>query len=168
LPHRTAIEKRSMRVDLFDFDLPPERIALRPAKPRDAARLLIIQPQGVPVFEDRTILDLPDYFAPGDVLAVNDTRVIRARLHGFRIRSGSSARIEATLIKRQDEALWHTATRTVKRLKEGDLIRFASLNGPEVLDAEVVSKGEDGEVVLKFALSGEKLDKAIEFNQRTL
>src|SRR3984893_8355303 len=68
-----------MRVDLFDFDLSPERIALRPAVPRDAARLLIIRPHGSPRFEDRAVLDPPDQFGPGDGLALNDARVIRAR-----------------------------------------------------------------------------------------
>ena len=68
-----------MRVNLFDFDLPPEHIALRPPEPRDAARLLVVRPHGSPRFDDRAVLDLPDQFGPGDVLAVNDTRVIPAR-----------------------------------------------------------------------------------------
>ena len=76
-----------MRVTLFDFDLPPERIALRPAEPRDAARLLIVRPHGSPRFEDRAVLDLPVQLAPGDVLAVNDTRVDpRGALWGSRAR----------------------------------------------------------------------------------
>jgi S-adenosylmethionine:tRNA ribosyltransferase-isomerase len=151
-----------MRVALFDFDLPSDRIALRPVEPRDTARLLIVQPHGKPRFEDRAVLDLPDFLAPGDVLAVNDSRVIRARLHGLRSRGEASARIEATLVKHEGEALWRAMARPAKRLKEGDIICFISLNGPDALDAEVVSKGVNGEVVLKFALCGEELIKAIE------
>ena len=155
-----------MRVNLFDFDLPPERIALRPAEPRDAARLLIVRPHGAPPLEDRTILDLPSQLAPGDVLVVNDTRVIPARLHGSRVRANASARIEATLIQREGEALWRAFVRPGKKLKQGEIIHFAATDSmasnPESLDAEVVSKGEEGEVLLKFALSGEALDKALE------
>ncbi len=155
-----------MRVNLFDFDLPPERIALRPAEPRDAARLLIVRPQGSPRFEDRAILDLPDLFAPGDVLAVNDTKVIRAGLFGVRARGKTSARIEATLMRREGEALWRAFARPAKKLKQGEVIRFGAANslerGAESLDAEVVSKGGEGEILLKFVLPGEKLGKAIE------
>ncbi|MGH6867739.1 MAG: S-adenosylmethionine:tRNA ribosyltransferase-isomerase, partial [Methylocella sp.] len=139
-----------MRVNLFDFDLPPERIALRPAEPRDAARLLVVRPHGSPRFEDRAVLDLPDFFAPGDVLAVNDTQVIRARLHGVRARGKILARIEATLFRREGADLWRAFARPAKKLKEGDGIRFAAANGMENLDAEVVSKGGEGEVLLKF------------------
>jgi S-adenosylmethionine:tRNA ribosyltransferase-isomerase len=155
-----------MRVNLFDFDLPPERIALRPAEPRDAARLLIVRTHGSPRFEDRAVLDLPDQLAPGDILAVNDTRVIRAGLYGFRVRGESSAQIEATLIRREGEAMWRANVRPAKKLKQGEVIRFAATNcmesGAESLDAEVVSKGAEGDVLLKFVVSAEKLDKAIE------
>jgi S-adenosylmethionine:tRNA ribosyltransferase-isomerase len=155
-----------MRVDLFDFDLPPERIALRPVEPRDAARLLIVRPHGPQLLEDRTILDLPDFLAPGDILAVNDTRVIRARLFGMRSRGEAVARIEATLIKREGEALWRAIARPAKRLKEGDVISFISANstenGAKTLDAKVLQRAGEGEVVLKFPLSGAALDKAIE------
>ena len=155
-----------MRVTLFDFDLPPERIALRPAEPRDAARLLIVRPHGSPRFEDRAVLDLPDFFAPGDVLAVNDTRVIRGGLHGIRVRDDTSARIEATLTKREGDALWRAFARPAKKLKQGEVIRFAAVsgvaNGAETLDAEVVSKGDEGDVLLKFVVSAKTLDKAIE------
>ena len=84
-----------MRTDLFDFDLPPERIALRPARPRDAARLLVVRPGGA--LEDRVVRDLPDLLQPGDQLVVNDTRVIPASLHGRRIGRGPETRIEANL-----------------------------------------------------------------------
>jgi S-adenosylmethionine:tRNA ribosyltransferase-isomerase len=155
-----------MRVDRFDFDLPPKRIALRPAEPRDAARLLIVRPHGSPRFEDRAILDLPDHLAPGDVLAVNDTRVIRAGLFGCRVRGETSARIEATLIRREGDALWRAYVRPAKKLKQGEVIRFVAASsiesGAESLDAEVVSKGGEGDVLLKFVVSAETLDKAIE------
>ncbi|HEY8008927.1 MAG TPA: tRNA preQ1(34) S-adenosylmethionine ribosyltransferase-isomerase QueA [Methylocella sp.] len=151
-----------MRVDLFDFDLPPERIALRPAEPRDAARLLIVRPDRVARFEDRAILNLPQEFRPGDVLVVNDTRVIPARLRGARVRGLASAQIEATLIEREDEASWRAFARPGKKLKTGETIRFTAENSAETLDAEVASKGGDGEIVLKFALMGEALDRAIE------
>ena len=103
---------------------------------------------------------------PGDVLVVNDTRVIPARLHGSRIRANASARIEATLIQREGEALWRAFARPGKKLKHGEIIHFVAMDSmasnPESLNAEVVSKGEEGEVLLKFALSGEALDKALE------
>ena len=89
-----------MRVDLFDFDLPPERIALTPASPRDAARLLVVAPEGA--LEDAHIFDLPRFIRPGDAVVVNDTRVIAARLDGIRVRGEAVAAIEATLIKRLD------------------------------------------------------------------
>ncbi len=155
-----------MRVTLFDFDLPPERIALRPAEPREAARLLIVRPNGSPRFEDRAVLDLPGIFGPGDVLAVNDTRVIRAGLHGVRMRGKTLARIEAILIRREGEALWRAYVRPAKKLKQGEVIRFAAANSmensAESLDAEVVSKGDEGDVLLRFVVSADTLDKAIE------
>lgn len=151
-----------MRVDLFDFDLPPECIALRPVEPRDAARLLIVRPDRVARLEDRVILDLPQEFRPGDVFVVNDTRVIPARLHGSRVRGLASARIEATLVQRQGEASWRAFARPAKKLKQGEIIRFAADTSAENLDAEVVSKGEEGDIVLRFAIVGKALDKAIE------
>jgi S-adenosylmethionine:tRNA ribosyltransferase-isomerase len=151
-----------MRVDFFDFDLPPERIALRPIEPRDAARLLIVRPDRVPRFEDRAILDLPQEFRPGDVFVVNDTRVIPARLTGSRVRGLASVRIEATLVQREGEASWRAFARPGKKLKAGEIIRFAAESSAENLDAEVVSKGEEGDIVLRFALAGGALDRAIE------
>ena len=79
-----------MRTDLFDFDLPTDRIALRPASPRDAARLLVVRPGGAPDLEDRGVGDLPDLLRPGDCLVVNDSKVIAARLNGRRIGRGST------------------------------------------------------------------------------
>jgi S-adenosylmethionine:tRNA ribosyltransferase-isomerase len=151
-----------MRVTLFDFDLPPERIALRPIEPRDAARLLIVRPDRVARFDDREILDLPQEFRLGDVVVVNDTRVIPARLHGSRVRGLASARIEATLVQREGEASWRVFARPGKKLRAGEIIRFAAGSSAENLDAEVVSKGDEGDIVLRFALAGEALDRAIE------
>lgn len=154
-----------MRVDLFDFDLPPDRIALRPVEPRDAARLLVVRPQAVAPFEDRNVLDLPNYLAPGDVLAVNDTRVIPARLHGVRIRGEAAARIEATLIEREGSASWRAIVRGARKLKDGDAVSFCAAEGEggeQAVTAEVLKKGKEGDVLLKFSLSGSALDEAIE------
>src|SRR5207253_9866365 len=106
-----------MRTDLFDFELPPERIALRPASPRDAARLLVVRPGVTPEFDDRGVRDLPDLLRPGDALVVNDTRVVPARLSGRRIRRGStSPGIEATLHQRLDGARWRAFVKPAERL----------------------------------------------------
>src|SRR5437764_11796163 len=110
-----------MRTDLFDFDLPPERIALRPARPRDAARLLVVRPGAL---EDRMVRDLPALLQPGDQLVVNDTRVIPASLSGRRIGRGPETRIEANLVKRLDGSRWRAFVKPAKRLAEGDVVRF--------------------------------------------
>ncbi len=153
-----------MRTDLFDFELPPERIALRPAAPRDAARLLVVRPGGTPEFEDRSVRDLPDLLKSGDALVVNDTRVIAALLVGRRIGRGADARIEATLTRRVDGSRWRALVRPAKRLAAGDLIRFGD-EGKVCflgqLDATVEGKGEGGEVTLSFAFHGPVLVQAI-------
>ena len=112
-----------MRVDLFDFDLPPERIALRPARPRDAARMLVVE--GDQPFADRTVRDLPHLLRAGDVLVFNDTRVIPAQLEGRRGPEESGAKIGATLHKRIDLRRWQAFVRNAKRLRAGDRIDFA-------------------------------------------
>ncbi len=109
-----------MRVDLFDFELPPERIALRPARPRDAARMLVVK--GDLPFADGTVRDLSGLLRAGDVLVFNDTRVIPAQLEGMR----GQARIGATLHKRIDLRRWQAFIRNGKRLREGDRIAFAA------------------------------------------
>jgi S-adenosylmethionine:tRNA ribosyltransferase-isomerase len=151
-----------MRTDLFDFDLPPERIALRPARPRDAARLLVVRAGGA--LEDRTVRDLPDLLQPGDQLVVNDTRVIPASLHGRRIGRGPETRIEANLVKRLDGSRWSAFVKPAKRLAEGDTIRFGD-EGKVCflgqLDATVEQKADGGEVTLAFAFHGPVLDQAI-------
>ena len=154
-----------MRTDLFDFTLPPERIALRPASPRDAARLLVVHPTDDPPFSDQSIADLPRLLRPGDALVVNRTRVIPARLNGRRLGpEGISPRIETTLHKRLDDARWRAFVRPAKKLNPGDSIRFGDegrlcLLG--FLDAVVEEKGDGGEVTLAFSFSGPALDEAI-------
>ncbi|MGB7125361.1 MAG: tRNA preQ1(34) S-adenosylmethionine ribosyltransferase-isomerase QueA [Methylovirgula sp.] len=150
-----------MRVDLFDFDLPPERIALRPIVPRDAARMLIVRPSSAEEkFEDRRISDLPDVLRPGDVLIVNDTEVIPARLLGHRRRGATQAKIEVLLHKRVAAAQWLALAKGAKKLQLGETILFAH-DGAR-LEAEVLDKGEEGEVLLRFAVAGEKLDAVID------
>ena len=111
-----------MRVDAFDYDLPPERIALAPASPRDAARLLVVPASGD--FTDLQVFDLPKLLRAGDLLVVNDTRVVNARLSGTRRRGAAVAGIEATLIKRLDACRWNALVRPAKKLKVGERVRF--------------------------------------------
>jgi S-adenosylmethionine:tRNA ribosyltransferase-isomerase len=154
-----------MRADLFDFELPPERIALRPAVPRDAARLLLVRPGVTPEFEHRGVGDLPDLLRPGDALVVNDTKVIPARLRGRRIGRGAlEPAIEATLHRRLDGARWRAFVKPAKRLSPGDVVRFGEEGGVcflGELDATVEAKGEAGEVTFGFAFDGPTLDAAI-------
>ncbi len=127
-----------MRVDLFDFDLPPERIALRPARPRDSARMLCVTGTTI---EDTTVRDLPSRLRRGDVLVFNDTRVIPAQLEGRR----GEARIGATLHKRAGPRDWWAFVRNAKRARLGDTIDF----GRDVA-ARVAEKGDDGALLLSF------------------
>ena len=155
-----------MRTDLFDFELPPDRIALRPVAPRDAARLLVVRPGAPTELEDRSVRDLPDLLRPGDALVVNDTRVIPARLRGRRLgRGATEPAIEATLHRRLDGSRWRAFVKPAKRLSPGDVVRF----GDEgrvcflgQLDATVEAKGEGGEVTLAFAFHGGVLDQAVD------
>ncbi|GAA4818649.1 tRNA preQ1(34) S-adenosylmethionine ribosyltransferase-isomerase QueA [Sphingosinicella ginsenosidimutans] len=127
-----------MRVDLFDFDLPPDRIALRPARPRDSARLLQVTPGGL---ADHLVTDLPRLLRRGDVLVFNDTRVIPAQLEGMR----GSARIGATLHKREGVREWRAFIRNAKRLKPGDRIDFGA--GVQAIASD---RGDDGSFLLAF------------------
>ena len=127
-----------MRVDLFDFELPPERIALRPARPRDAARMLVVRPDGL---SDAGVADLPGLLRRGDVLVFNDTRVIPAQLEGRR----GEAKVGATLHKRIDLRRWQAFVRNGKRLREGDTIEF----GAEVA-ATAEARHADGSWTLAF------------------
>jgi S-adenosylmethionine:tRNA ribosyltransferase-isomerase len=151
-----------MRTDLFDFELPAGSIGLRPASPRDAARMLVVQPDGV--LRDRIIAELPQWLEPGDQLVVNDTKVISAQLKGRRIGRGTEPKIDATLIKRLDGSRWQALVKPAKKLSQGDVVRFG--NEGKVcllghLDAEVEHKGEEGEVTLSFSFHGPVLDQAI-------
>ena len=151
-----------MRTDLFDFELPAERIALRPAQPRDSARMLIVEPGGS--LHDGTVSDLPQWLKAGDQLVVNDTKVIAAQLKGRRIGRDTEPKIEATLIKRLDGSRWQALVKPARKLARGDVVRFG--NEGKVcllghLDAEVEDKGEDGAVTLSFSFHGPTLDSAI-------
>lgn len=154
-----------MRVDLFDFDLPDERIALRPAEPRDSARLLVVDPNGQPVLSDHRVFDLPSFLRAGDALVFNDTKVIPAQLEGIRHREGAGGQqVSATLHMRIGANKWKAFAKPGKRIKEGDRIAFGH-GGQSCmigsLDATVEEKGDAGEVTLAFDLSGPALDEAI-------
>lgn len=131
-----------MRVDLFDFDLPPERIALRPARPRDAARLLLVAGKDRTALGDHVVRELPQLLRAGDVLVFNDTRVIPAQLEGQR----GEARIGATLHKRIDLRRWQAFVRNGKRLRPGDGIAF-----PAEVTAIAEVRHDDGSWTLAFA-----------------
>jgi S-adenosylmethionine:tRNA ribosyltransferase-isomerase len=155
----------SMRTELFDFALPEDCIALRPAVPRDAARLLVVRPRGEPALEDRTVRDLPALLRPGDAVVVNDTKVIAASLKGRRIGRGDhEPAIAATLTRRLDGSRWHALVKPAKRLAVGDVVRFGD-EGKVCflgqLDATVEAKGEGGEVTFAFAFHGPVLDQAL-------
>jgi S-adenosylmethionine:tRNA ribosyltransferase-isomerase len=127
-----------MRVDLFDFELPQERIALRPARPRDSARLVLVEGDAI---SDHQVLDLPRLLRPGDVLVFNDTKVIPAQLEGKR----DNASIGATLHKREGPREWQAFLRNAKRARVGDTINFG-----EGVHASVVDKLDDGSALLHF------------------
>lgn len=127
-----------MRVDLFDFELPPERIALRPVSPRDSARMLVAESSG---FADRLVSDLPRLLKRGDLLVFNDTRVIPAQLEGRR----GEARIGATLHKREGVREWRAFLRNARRARPGDTIEFAA-----GVSAVVADKAADGSALLRF------------------
>ncbi len=151
-----------MRVDLFDFDLPEERIALRPAEPRDASRLLVVRPgEGL---ADRLVRDLPGLLHPGDALVFNDTKVIKARLEGTRRRGESTAQVGAMLHMRTGPDRWLAFLRPAKRVAAGERISFGHSGEAcylGALDATVVEKRDGGEALLVFELSGPVLDEAL-------
>jgi S-adenosylmethionine:tRNA ribosyltransferase-isomerase len=161
-----------MRTDLFDFTLPEDRIALRPAAPRDAARLLVVRQPTVAgaaaEFEDRIMRDLPALLREGDAVVVNDTKVLPASLHGRRLGRGEhEPAIAATLIARLDGSRWRALVKPAKRLAIGDVVRFGGEGRVcflEQLDATVEHKGEGeagGEVTLAFAFTDAVLDQAL-------
>lgn len=146
-----------MDLDAFDFELPEDRIALRPARPRDAARLLHVRADGT--LADHGVRDLPELLRAGDVLAINDTRVTPAALRGVRRARdalGEDVAVDANLLEREGPATWTAYARPGRRLRSGDVIRFG-----ETLAAEVVGKNEGAEVRLAFNVSGGDLDAAI-------
>jgi S-adenosylmethionine:tRNA ribosyltransferase-isomerase len=158
-----------MRLSDFDFVLPEDNIALRPAEPRDSARLLVVRPGEE--LADHIVRDLPDFLRPGDALVFNDTRVIPARLAGLREArttgggDGAPVPVEATLHRRMTPSRWSAFMRPGKRLKVGDRVAFGSRDDRacegDRLDATVVEKHEGGEVLLAFDLSGPDLDIGI-------
>jgi S-adenosylmethionine:tRNA ribosyltransferase-isomerase len=143
-----------MRLDEFDFDLPEELIALRPARPRPSSRLLVAEGEAI---RDSTVARLGAHLRPGDLLVLNDTRVIPGRLSGLRRRpDGSEARIAATLLAPSTEGAWRVLARPGKRLRRGDTIVF----GPS-LSGSVVEK-DGAEVVLSFSWAGASFEAALE------
>jgi S-adenosylmethionine:tRNA ribosyltransferase-isomerase len=161
-----------MRTDLFDFELPEDRIALYPAEPRDSARLLVVDPAGNPVLVDRRVLsdkavrDLVELLRPGDALVLNDTRVIPAALEGVRVRGELRSRVTFNLLRRVDGNRWRALARPAKRLAVGDRVRFGAEGETaclmSALEATVSERGDAGEVELAFDLAGPDLDLAID------
>jgi len=142
-----------MDVSLFDFELPEERIALRPASPRDNALMMVVRSDGT--IGHRHVRDLPDYLNAGDALVVNDTRVMPARLHGVRLRETGSAKIEILLHRRIGSSRFAVLARPARKLAVGDALGF------DGLVARVAMRGEDGEAEIEFALSDAALDAAL-------
>ncbi|RJL05383.1 tRNA preQ1(34) S-adenosylmethionine ribosyltransferase-isomerase QueA [Paracoccus siganidrum] len=144
-----------MKLSDFDFDLPEGLIATRPARPRSSARLLLAEAGGI---EDRRVSDLPGILRPGDLLVLNDTRVIPARLSGTRVRKTAQgeavARIEVTLLEPAADG-WQALARPLRKLREGEVIRFGA-----ALSAEVVAIGE-GALRLRFDAEGDAFDAAL-------
>jgi len=144
-----------MRVDRFDYALPPERIALKPVKPRDAARLLFVKRAGI---EDQGVADLPDLLRSGDLLVTNDTKVIPAQLFGrrpARDETSEHVSVDATLHKDLGGNCWRALVRPAKRLREGDVIAFDA-----GLSARVVSR-EGAEVIVEFDTGGRTFEEAL-------
>jgi S-adenosylmethionine:tRNA ribosyltransferase-isomerase len=139
-----------VRLSDFDFQLPPERIAQHPARPRDSARLLVVADQ----LRDRVVRDLPELLQPGDVLVVNDTRVIPAQLNAKR----ENARIGITLDRPLADATWHALARNARRLQPGDVLVFERA---EELRATVRSREPEGSVMLEFNLTGAEFAAAL-------
>jgi S-adenosylmethionine:tRNA ribosyltransferase-isomerase len=147
-----------MDVAQFDFDLPEELIALRPASPRDAARMLVVREDGT--ISHAHVRDLPDYLRVGDALVVNDTRVIPARLHGRRPpregHDGTGPKIEILLHRRLDTSRFSAFARPARKLIAGDRLHLG-----ETIGGRVIARGEAGEVEIAFDLAGAALDAAI-------
>jgi S-adenosylmethionine:tRNA ribosyltransferase-isomerase len=146
-----------MKLSAFDFDLPEELIALRPARPRSSARLLLAQGDAI---DDRHVFDLPAILRPGDRLVLNDTKVIPARLTGVRRRVGvpgeGAARIEATLLEPRGGGVWTALVKPLRRLRDGERVVFSD-------ELAAVYEGRDGETaLLRFDCEGEAFERALE------
>ncbi len=145
-----------MKLSDFDFDLPEQLIATRPAKPRSSARLLLAQDGRI---ADRIVNELPHILAPGDRLVLNDTKVIPARLTGTRSRSGDAgqtvAKVEVTLLEPQADGTWTALVKPLKKVRDGETVVFSS-----DLEAEVIGR-RDGQGVLQFNLTGDDFDAAL-------
>ena len=141
-----------MKLSDFDYHLPEDRIATRPARPRSSARLLLAQGDAI---RDRHVFDLPALLRPGDLLVMNDTRVIPARLSGTRRRGEAVARVEVTLMEPAPGGLWRAMARPLRKLRPGEVIRFG-----DTLSAQVMVIGE-GDLTLRFDAEGEAFDAAL-------
>lgn len=160
-----------MRTSDFNFELPADRIALHPVEPRDAARMLVVKPQGpglnsvdASIFADHVVRDLPDLLRPGDVLVVNNTRVIPAALEGNRIRGNSAVRVRVNLVRRLAGNCWQAFLRPGRRIALEDRIGFGdSDNGRSdaAFHATVAERDDNGLVVLVFDHSDPQLDALI-------
>ncbi|MEO0730125.1 MAG: S-adenosylmethionine:tRNA ribosyltransferase-isomerase, partial [Pseudomonadota bacterium] len=156
-----------MRTSDFDFDLPEDLIALRPVTPRDASRLLVVDPNDTTPLTDATVRNLPDYMRSDDVLVLNDTRVIPAALKGERHRNGAVAGVHFNLVRRDDRATWQTFAKPGRKLKVGDRVVFPT--GPagpssvpsDAFGATVTDKRDGGLVTIRFDHTGAELDEAI-------
>jgi S-adenosylmethionine:tRNA ribosyltransferase-isomerase len=141
----------SLLTDDFDFDLPDGRIAHQPARPRDAARLLVVDG----ALEDRVVCDLPSLLRAGDILVSNDTRVIPAQLSAMR----GGARIGITLDRPRPDGAWHALARNARRLRPGDTLVF---DGADDFTAEVIERDPDGGVALRFNREGPAFAAALD------
>lgn len=145
-----------MKLSDFDFDLPEQLIATRPARPRSSARLLLAQGAAI---ADRIVNQLPDILQPGDRLVLNDTKVIPARLFGLRHRSGdagdTAAKMDVTLLEPRADGSWSALIKPLKKVRDGEVIVFS-----DALSAEVVGRG-DGQGYLAFNLQGDDFDAAL-------
>lgn len=140
-----------MKVDLFDFDLPESAIALRPAEPKDSAKMLIVKDGN---FADSQVCDLPEFLTSKDLIVFNDTKVIPAYLIGRR----GEAQFECNLHKRESPIEWRAFAKKAKKLKTGDLIEF----GEGLLSATIAEKGEGGEILLRFDVKAGELERKLE------
>ena len=145
-----------MKLSDFDFDLPEDLIALRPARPRSSARLLLAQCDAI---SDMKVSDLPGLLRAGDRLVLNDTKVIPARLTGLRHRSGAAgetaAQIEVTLLEPRPDGIWAALVKPLKKLRDGEVVVFS-----ESLSASLEGR-EDGQALLRFNLTGDDFDSAL-------